>query len=99
MLKTLVAATAIALAPLAASLATAHADTPQEDQPGWSCVDDGNHACGPNNAQGAPAGCYDEGGVLVASWPCRWATLPDGMRVLYTHDGGSELYYPIDAEA
>jgi hypothetical protein len=42
----------------------------QEDQPCWSCVDDGNRICGPGNAQGAPAGCYDEGGVLVTAWPC-----------------------------
>ena len=44
--------------------------TLQEDDPGWSCVDDGNRICGPGNPQGAPAGCYDDGGVLVAAWPC-----------------------------
>lgn len=42
----------------------------QEDSPAWSCVDDGNRICGPNNPEGQPAGCYDEGGVLVAHWPC-----------------------------
>ena len=47
----------------------AHAD-PQEDEPGWSCVDDGNRVCGPANSNGVPAGCYDGGGVLVAPWPC-----------------------------
>lgn len=46
------------------------ADTCQEDQKCWSCVDDGNRVCGPGNPEGKPAGCYDDGGVLVASWPC-----------------------------
>lgn len=45
-------------------------DAPMEDEPGWSCVDNGNHICGPGNANGAPAGCYDTGGVMVAPWPC-----------------------------
>jgi hypothetical protein len=48
----------------------ASADAPLEDSPDWSCVDDGNRVCGPDNANGVPAGCYDEGGVLVALWPC-----------------------------
>lgn len=43
---------------------------PNEDEAGWSCVDDGNRVCGPDNAEGKPAGCYDDGGVLVAVWPC-----------------------------
>lgn len=43
-------------------------DAPQEDDPGWSCVDDGNRICGPGNANGVPAGRYDEGGVLVETW-------------------------------
>jgi len=49
-----------------AGVAIAHAAT--EDQPGWSCVDDGNQICGPGNTQGAPAGRYDEGGVLIETW-------------------------------
>jgi hypothetical protein len=61
-------------ASLALGLATSQADTakaqPLEDEPGWSCVDDGNRVCGPDNDEGKPAGCYDEGGVLVALWPC-----------------------------
>ena len=40
-----------------------------EDDPGWSCVDDGNRVCGPGNSNGVPAGRYDEGGVLVDPWP------------------------------
>jgi len=39
-----------------------------EDDPAWSCVDDGNRICGPGNPQGAPAGQYDEGGVLTIPW-------------------------------
>lgn len=41
-----------------------------EDAPGWSCVHDGNRVCGPTNDEGVPAGCYDDGGALVAPWPC-----------------------------
>jgi hypothetical protein len=41
-----------------------------EDDPGWSCVDDGNRICGPNNDEGKPAACYDEGGVIEMYWPC-----------------------------
>jgi hypothetical protein len=42
----------------------------QEDDPGWSCVDMGDHACGPGNSNNVPPGCYDEGGVMYAMWPC-----------------------------
>lgn len=64
----------IALAP------SGHANGPEEDQPGWSCVDDGNRVCGPGNAQGAPAGCYDDGGVLEFAWPCKPWTPDMGVR-------------------
>jgi hypothetical protein len=47
----------------------AHATTVMEDDPSWSCVDDGNKVCGPGNANGVPAGRYDEGGVLIDPWP------------------------------
>jgi len=62
-------------------IAPARADVPdpvviEEDDPGWSCVDDGNRICGPNNPQGALPGCYDEGGVLVAVWPCHVVVNP-----------------------
>lgn len=56
--------------------------SPNEDQQ-WSCVDDGNRTCGPGNANGAPAGCYDDGGVLVAPWPCY---------VVVNADGSSDVY-------
>jgi len=39
-----------------------------EDSPDWDCTTMGNRICGPNNAQGAPAGIYDQGGVLIATF-------------------------------
>ena len=50
----------------------------EEDDPGWSCVRDGNRICGPGNTEGVPAGCYDDGGVMVADWPCTVVVNPDG---------------------
>jgi hypothetical protein len=41
----------------------------EEDESGWSCVDDGNKICGPGNANGVLPGRYDGGGVLVDAWP------------------------------
>ena len=41
----------------------------EEDESGFSCVDDGNHICGPDNERGVPAGKYDVGGVLMDPWP------------------------------
>ena len=55
---------------------------PEEDQPGWSCVSDGNRICGPSNTEGKPAGCYD-GGVLVADWPCTVVVSSDGSSYVY----------------
>ena len=49
-----------------------------EDDPRWSCVDDGNRVCGPTNTEGKPAGCYDDGGVMVAPWPCEAWKPSDG---------------------
>ena len=51
---------------------------PMEDESSWDCVSDGNRICGPGNPQGQPAGCYDDGGVLVAPWPCHVVVNPDG---------------------
>jgi hypothetical protein len=62
----------------------AQADTPHEGDPGWSCVDDGNRICGPTNDEGKPAGCYDDGGVLVAPWPCHLVVNPDGSSDVWT---------------
>lgn len=69
MMCTTIAAGALAVAGVVA-MAPAAAASPNEDEPGWSCVDDGNHVCGPGNSEGKPAACYDDGGVIVALWPC-----------------------------
>ena len=77
-----------ALAISAQQVASAYADTPNEDEPGWSCVDDGNRVCGPGNPEHKPAACYDDGGVIVALWPCSpWTPDPDEevYRVGYTN--------------
>lgn len=62
--------------------------SPNEDQPGWSCVDDGNRVCGPGNANHVPPGCYDDGGVLFAPWPC----IPWGRSDGYRHSDGTVSY-------
>lgn len=54
-----------------------------EDDPAWDCTTMGNRICGPSNAQGAVAGCFDEGGVLVAPWPCTVVVNPDGSADVY----------------
>ena len=57
----------LALGFTAAPHGDAHADDTTvifEDDPRWSCVDDGNKVCGPGNAQGVPAGRYDEAACL-----------------------------------
>lgn len=64
-LAALVLSASVALAPVALASAS-----PLEDEQGWSCVDDGNRVCGPGNSDGKPAACYDQGGVIVALWPC-----------------------------
>lgn len=68
--------------------AAAHAETVYEDDPGWSCVDDGNRVCGPGNSEGKPAGCYDNGGVQFAAWPCEAWKPSDG----YRHADGSRTW-------
>lgn len=55
----------------------------QEDEAGWSCVDDGNRICGPGNPEGKPAACYDDGGVIVALWPCHVVVNSDGSADVY----------------
>ncbi len=40
----------------------------EEDSRDWDCTMMGNRICGPNNPQGAPAGIYDQGGVLIATF-------------------------------
>jgi hypothetical protein len=60
----------------------------EEDEPGWSCVDDGNRVCGPNNTEGKPAACYADGGVIVALWPCS-AWTPEASDASWGKGGGS----------
>lgn len=48
------------------SAATAHVAS--ADPP--ACVDNAPHICLPGNPEGKPAACYDDGGVIVALWPC-----------------------------
>jgi hypothetical protein len=83
-LKAITAAALIALT----SLATAPAASAiEEDDPGWSCVTDGNRVCGPDGDDwGHAPGCYDDGGALVASWPCSVVVNADGSSDVYTPD-------------
>lgn len=78
---TTIAAALIALAPIPADVPTV-----TEDSPAWSCVDDGNRICGPGNSNGAPAGCYDDGGVMVTAWPCYVVVNQAGDADVYTPD-------------
>lgn len=70
------------MVPSVTGVTTARADV-TEDSPSWSCANDGNRICGPNNSNGEPAGCYDDGGVMVAAWPCHTVTNPDGSADVY----------------
>lgn len=80
--KSLAAAVLIALATL--SVPATAAAAPAEDQPGFSCITDGNRICGPNNANGAAAGCYDDTAQLVAPWPCHIVVDQNGDADVYT---------------
>lgn len=74
---------------MAPGTASAHSPiAPMEDEPGWSCVDDGNRVCGPDNAEGKPAGCYDDGGVMEFAWPCT----PWQPSYGYVHGDGTVTY-------
>lgn len=55
-----------------------------EDSPAFDCIFDGNRICGPGNAQGAAAGCYNDHAALVAPWPCHIVVNPDGSSDVYT---------------
>lgn len=67
-LTSLAAGTILLGVPLALGNTYGFTSEVDEDSPLWSCVDDGNHICGPNNPEGKPAGHYDEGGVLDIPW-------------------------------
>lgn len=66
-----------------ATMHTASATPAVEGGHSASCVDDGNRICQPGNTEGKPAACYDDGGVIVAEWPCNAWKPSDG----YQHDG------------
>jgi len=55
-----------------------------EDDPNWDCVTMGNRVCGVGNAEGVPAGCYNDNEELVAPWPCFVMTDDDGNMDVYT---------------
>ena len=57
--------------------------TLEEDDIGWSCIDNGNRVCGPTNEQGFEAGCYNDQEVLVAPWPCHVVTNANGSSDVY----------------
>jgi DNA uptake protein ComE-like DNA-binding protein len=38
-----------------------------DDDPNFNCATAGNHVCGPDNAAGLAAGCYDDGTLVVPS--------------------------------
>lgn len=85
MITTLVAAAMLTLAPMAHT-----SDVPQspatqitEDDPGWSCVADGNRICGPNNSEGKTPACYNDVGAIVAAWPCHIKVNADGSADVY----------------
>lgn len=88
MLKTLAigallgAALGIPIGP--AIIAQAQASPVVEDDPAFDCVSMGNRICGPGNPQGQPAACYDDGGVIVAPWPCHVIVNADGSSDVYT---------------
>src|SRR5882757_7668717 len=63
------------------SLGTAHADQ-------HFCVDDAPHVCLPGNSEGKPAACYDDGGVIVALWPCN----PWEPNMGHRHADGTTTY-------
>lgn len=74
MIRHLLAVTAFTAAFVTALIAgpptSAHAQ-PTEDSPGWSCIETQTRVCGPaSDDYGHTPGCYDDGGVLVALWPC-----------------------------
>lgn len=48
------------------------------------------HVCGPFNPEGKPAACYDEGGVIIAEWPCLPVDLGDGRWDAETNDPQSQ---------
>lgn len=59
--------------------------------PAWDCATDGDRVCGPSNTSGKPAACYDEGGVIVALWPCHVVVDSNGDGAVFD---GPPLHLP-----
>lgn len=76
----------VALIATESGLSQAHSEpvAVSEDHPKFDCATMGNRECGPGNAQGVAAGCYDAAGVLVVAWPCRIDANPDGTTDIYS---------------
>lgn len=68
MIRTTLAAALLAAATFTSP--TVYAAPITEDDPAWSCIENGNRICGPGNTNGVPAGCYNDLGALVSAWPC-----------------------------
>jgi hypothetical protein len=62
---------------IASASVLANVPAPANASPSHYCVDD-DHMCKPGNSEGKPAACYDDGGVIVAEWPCYAVIRPDG---------------------
>lgn len=83
-MKRLIIAAMLAASAIGGTAAVAHAQ-PAEDSPGWSCVDAPRHVCGPaSDDYGHTPGCYDDGGVFVAPWPCHVVVNRDGSADIYS---------------
>ena len=72
-------------AALPALAALAALSAPHATAEPTSCVDDPPHVCAPGNPEGKPAGCFDDGGVLVSNFPCTPWEPSDG----YEHGDGT----------
>lgn len=83
-----IAITATLAAGIALVLPAIAAAQPQEDDPGWSCVNDSSPSvCGPlSDDWGHAPGCYNDQRELVAAWPCSVVVNPDGSSDVYTPD-------------
>lgn len=66
---------------------------PNEDDPDWDCRTQGNRICGPRNSQLVEPGCYNDGGTLVALWPCHVVVNPDGTSDVY--QGADPVQYVL----
>lgn len=72
---------------LAAVIAATMFSPTMEDSPSWDCITMGNRICGPGNSQGVAPGCYNDGGQLVAVWPCH---------IEINSDGSADVYYGLE---